>query len=562
MTIGAVSGLTMALIMGFANMSSCTNEATRYVLQYISKMLPFTSDKATQACDTTTFASLSLSNIHIDSLNVAAYINLPVPSSSVPPTSYNPLSTVDICSLTINYTHPGNGDSITAWVGLPLKHESWNSRFLMNGGGGWVAGLENGTISAVASGFSSASTNAGHSGGSADFPDWGLLSNGSVNWPALEDFGSQALIEAVYLGKQAAGLYYGENPDFSYWNGCSTGGRQGHVMAQLIPEEFDGILAGAPAINWAKFLVSEAWGYVKAVQYGTFPPRCVFDAFSNATLDACDGLDGVKDGVVAFPGLCDFDPSSLIGKTIECPGLEANVTIIENMANIVRDIWTGPTTADGQSIWYGLEKGAELAGAYGSDLLTSTCSSAGNCSLALFPISQGWIHTFLQQQDSSELFSLDLGEFYRVFNKSVADFTSIMSFDDPDLSKLNSSGTKMIVWHGMTDQLIPTNGSVDYYERVVERMGNIDDFYRLFLAPGVPHCGMNGGLGLDPTSEAFLELVNWVEHGKVPETIAATGPAVGYDNTTNTRTIGLCPYPKMLSFTGSDPNDAADFECL
>lgn len=98
----------------------------------------------------------------------------------------------------------------------------------MNGGGGWVAGLENGTISAVASGYSSASTNAGHDGGSADLPDWGLLSNGSVNMPALEDFGSRALIEAVYLGKQAAELYYGEKPGYSYWSGCSTGGRQGH----------------------------------------------------------------------------------------------------------------------------------------------------------------------------------------------------------------------------------------------------------------------------------------------------------------------------------------------
>lgn len=168
----------------------------------------------------------------------------------------------------------------------------------------------------------------------------------------------------------------------------------------------------------------------------------------------------------------------------------------------------------------------------------------------------------MQHQRSSEPFNLDMQEYYRVFNKSVADFTSTMSFDNPDLTNLNNSGTKMIVWHGTTDELIPTNGSVDYYERVVERMGNVDEFYRLFIAPGVPHCGMTGGPGLDPTSEAFFELVNWVEHGKVPETIAATGPAVGLDNSTTNRTIGLCLYPKVLSFTGSDPNNAADFECL
>lgn len=188
-------------------------------------------------CDAATFAALSLDNIYINSLDVDPYINLTVPSSSVPPTTRDQVSTVDICILTINYTHPADGDSVTTWVGLPLESESWNRRFLMNGGGGWVAGLENGTVSAVASGYSSASTNAGHNGGAAatDRPDWGLWSNGSVNWPALEDFGSRALVEAVYLGKQAAELYYGEKPGFSYWNGCSTGGRQGHGKWILLP---------------------------------------------------------------------------------------------------------------------------------------------------------------------------------------------------------------------------------------------------------------------------------------------------------------------------------------
>lgn len=227
MMAAAVYGLSVTMTMGFANISNCIGVATQLLLQYILTMMLFTSITASQACDNATFASLSLENIYIDSLNVVEHINLTVPSSFVPPTSYDPLSTVQICSLTINYTHPGDGDAITTWVGLPLEHASWNGRFLMNGGGGWVAGLEDGTISAVASGYSSASTNAGHNSES-DFPAWGLLSNGSVNWPALEDFGSRALIEAVYLGKQAAELYYGEKPRFSYWNGCSTGGRQGH----------------------------------------------------------------------------------------------------------------------------------------------------------------------------------------------------------------------------------------------------------------------------------------------------------------------------------------------
>lgn len=191
--------------------------------------------------------------------------------------------------------------------------------------------------------------------------------------------------------------------------------------------------------------------------------------------------------------------------------------------------------------------------------MNSICDSVDNCTLSLFPISEGWIQTFLQEKNSSAAFNLTLDEFYVDFNKSVADYTFVMSTDNPDLTALKTSGTKMIVWHGMSDGLIPSNGSVDYYERVVEKMHGVDDFYRLFLAPGVGHCG--GGPGLDPTSELFFDLVDWVENGTVPETIAGSGPAVGPDNTTATRTIGLCPYPEVLIFTGMDPNNEGSFEC-
>lgn len=208
---------------------------------------------------------------------------------------------------------------------------------------------------------------------------------------------------------------------------------------------------------------------------------------------------------------------------------------------------------------------ADLVGEYGDDLLTSNCTTADDCSLSLFPVSQGWIQAFLQQEQPSSTapFNLTREEFYHYFHKSVAEYTDIMSFDNPNLQPLQQSGAKMVVWHGMADQLIPTNGSTDYYDRVVHQVagqgGNVDDFYRLFLAPGVAHCG--SGPGLDPTSEAFFELAAWVENGTVPERIAGVGPAVGPGNTTATRTIGLCPYPKVLTFNGPDPNDPDHFVC-
>lgn len=198
--------------------------------------------------------------------------------------------------------------------------------------------------------------------------------------------------------------------------------------------------------------------------------------------------------------------------------------------------------------------------------MTSNCTTAEDCDLSLFPISQGWIQAFLDQVEPSAAasFSLSREEFYYYFNESVAEFTTVMAGDNANLTPLKQSGAKMLVWHGMADQLIPTNGSIDYRDRVLHQMDTnneeVDDFYRLFLAPGVAHCG--GGPGLDPTSEAFFELVAWVENGTVPEIITGVGPAVGPGNTTATRSIGLCAYPKVLTFNGSDPNDADDFICV
>lgn len=292
----------------------------------------------------------------------------------------------------------------------------------------------------------------------------------------------------------------------------------------------------------------------------------------------------MKDGVIALPGLCDFDPSSLVGSSIACAEFSTNITITQDLANLVADIWSGPSTPEGKSLWYGTYRpstaelpldrpltarlgthpDAVMVGDYGSALLTSTCTAADNCTLTLFPVSQGWIQAFLEQVDPSSTtpFTLTREAFYRSFAQSVAAYTAALSFANPDLAPLQQSGAKMLVWHGMADELIPTNGSVDYYDRVRARMApsDVDAFYRLFLAPGVAHCG--DGPGLDPTADAFFELVAWVENGTVPERMAGVGPAVGPGNATATRTIGLCPHPKVLTFTGSDPNDPEDFVCV
>lgn len=194
-----------------------------------SILVPSTEAASMQACVSSTFSSLYLGDkIQVQSLDITAHIGFEVPTLTLPPTTRQQAASVDICLLTINYTHTGEDDSVTTWVGLPLNESSWNGRFLMNGGGGWLVGDQDRTVSAVGSGYSSASTNGGHNGENHDMPSWGLRGNGSVNWPALEDFSSRAIVEAVRFGKRATELYFGAKPRFSYWNGCSAGGRQGH----------------------------------------------------------------------------------------------------------------------------------------------------------------------------------------------------------------------------------------------------------------------------------------------------------------------------------------------
>lgn len=214
------------------------------------------------ACTSATFASLTLSNIEIISLNVSALRNQSLASGQDAGTGVGvgiisaptgeTASGVDLCQIAIQYTHPGQNDNVNTYIGLPLDAANWNSRFMMGGGGGWVAGGSGVIIGPVASGYSSSSTDGGHNSATTT-AEWGLVSEGNTNWPALNDFASVALDEAAKLGKAATQMYYGKDPTYSYWNGCSTGGRQGHMMAQRFPEHFDGILASASAFNWQKF---------------------------------------------------------------------------------------------------------------------------------------------------------------------------------------------------------------------------------------------------------------------------------------------------------------------
>ena len=279
----------------------------------------------------------------------------------------------------------------------------------------------------------------------------------------------------------------------------------------------------------------------------------MLEAFTAAAIEACDGLDGVEDGVIALPDQCNFDAHSLVNSTVSCTEPSGSIVITAKHAELVSAMWQGPTSVEGKFEWYGMAKEAPL-----TSLLNAICDSVDNCTLEPFSIAEDWLRVFVAKNTSLDLGSLSRKDYDRLYRASVAQHSSVIGTDNPDLTDLQNAGTKMLTWHGLADQLITYHGTVDYYKRVAELNSNVTDYYRLFLAPGVEHCGL--GPGLDPHLTIFDALRAWVENGTAPETISATGPAVGAQNAT--REVNLCLWPQQLTFAGSDPNDADSFQCL
>lgn len=244
---------------------------SNYVLLGLSQLLTFVSSAHThtKACTPDTFASLGLSNINVLFVdakidharwNTADTLNAyPVPTNA----------TVKVCQLTVNYTHPGWNDKVTTWISLPV--DDWNGRFMGMGGSGWVTGSLGALSQAVFGGYAAASTNGGHDE-RATVESWAMTSEGNLDWGNIQDFSSVAIDETASLGKAATKIFYGQSQKYAYWNGCSTGGRQGHMLAQRYPTQYDGILAGSPAINWDKFPLAELWPQLLMKYLG----RCIY----------------------------------------------------------------------------------------------------------------------------------------------------------------------------------------------------------------------------------------------------------------------------------------------
>ena len=359
------------------------------------------------------------------------------------------------CDITVTVTHPGAGDRVLVKVSLPQEAGRWTGRFQATGGSAYLAGDLDGIFGApliqgVKAGYATAATDAGVGGNPLDVSGWALTASGEVNKPLLHNFASRSLHDLAVVGKSVTAAFYGRAVDNSYWNGCSTGGRQGYELAQDYPKDFQGILAKAPAVNWDRFAVATLWSQAVFHEKNVKPSQCELAAFTAAAVKACDRLDGVKNGIIDDPQKCHFDARRLIGTKIVCDGKE--ITISKAVAQAIRKVWAGPVSRKGEKLWYGPNKGADLA----------PLASPG----APFFVADSWVRYFVKQDPTFDTTKLTYAQFERIFRQSQKKYNRIIGTDDPDLSAFARAGGKLLSWHGQKDELVPTRGTIDYRKRV------------------------------------------------------------------------------------------------
>lgn len=469
---------------------------------------------------------------------------------------YPGTSNIYVCEVNVTLTHPGLNDTVLVQVWLPLAEQeiTYNNRFVALGGGGFAAGVKGTGLAKLAiQGFASASTDGGIPGISGSADSWGILPNGKPNIELLKNLATRSPHDVVTIGKAVTESYYGSKPEYAYWNGCSTGGRQGMEAAQRYPEEFDGILAAAPGINWNELLPGMFWPQAVMQEFAVFPTNCEIIAVVNAGIAACDETDGVKDGVISDLEACNFKAADAIGTTTQCEGTD--VVISEEVAKVVQKIWDGPTTPGGKQIWYGYTVGTPL------QYTTNTTIVDGKRVGASIAVCTTWLLNFLEKNLTFDLSTVKIKEYAELAAQSVREYGSVIESSDPNLSSLKETGGKLLVWHGEADQLIAHKGTLDYRQKVEAGMGGtseVDEFFRLFFAPGVDHCGSGSTPGAPP-KDAFGALRSWVENGTTPEVL----PAEAYYFAPDQFTRKLCLYPGVAKYNGSgDPTSLESFDCV
>lgn len=438
-------------------------------------------------------------------------------------------------------------------VNLPT---AWNNRLYMFGNGGWAgesfesSGRVANRVRGLKAGFVTAATDTGHSAAAEPGATFAL------NRQKLLDYGFRSLHVTAETAKLMARTYYGVGPTKSYYEGCSQGGRQGLTLAQRFPNDFDGIVAGSPGLYQTGTHLARAY-WMQGLNANPFP-AAKLGLLAKAVYDQCDAKDGLKDGVIDDPRRCDFQPARDLPRCSE--GTDQPTCFTLDQTKALERIY-GDVMSQGKRFFPGWPVGAEVAGPNGqSGWIGQEISGPGGPG--------AWTlygHNFLRfvvpatktgtvDSDPVRAFSeFDIDK----FPAQVEELRQIMDANETDLSAFRRHGGKLLMYFGWADPQLNARMGVEYYAQVVEKMGEgTGDFFRLFMVPGMFHCG--GGVGTS-VFDAATPLVNWVEAAKAPERIEASRVVAGEV----VRTRPLCAYPQVARYQGTGSIDqSANFTCV
>ena len=431
---------------------------------------------------------------------------------------------------------PSNDSDIKMEVWMPAT--GWNGKFQAVDNGGFAGTInysrdeQHSLTAALALGYATASTDTGHVGRGASW---------APGHPEkVVDFGWRAVHEMTTVSKQVIASYYGRGPSLSYWHGCSSGGRQGLKEAQRFPDDFDGIIAGAPAFDFtAHFAQAMRVAKVLEATEAARLPQAQRQLLHGAVVAACDAIDGVKDGLIENPQRCQFDPGVL-----ECTGSNTSGCLSAAQVESARLIYASAINPRTKREITGLAPGSELGWTdLGWTAATRITNGLSHFQFIVF----GDPNWNLQRFN----FDSDIVRAEEIDNDTANAL-------DPNLKPFFDRGGKLIHYHGWSDPQISPGNSTQYYTRVLEALGgaaNVHGSYRLFMAPGMAHC--RGGEGPN-TFDMLTALEQWVEQGKAPDQIIASHSA----NSIVDRTRPLCPYPQVAAYKGTgSTDDAANFAC-
>jgi Tannase and feruloyl esterase len=529
----------------------------------------------------------------------------PIALSGTPATPPPPVADSDLCfvKLLVGPGHPGSAGAPSTSPGIGIEvwlpaADDWNQRIRNLGGGGWAGGQHTSTTDignaqagiVAGSGYVVGTTDTGHSIGNGSFA---MREDGGINSTLWRDFAERSLHQLAVKTKRLTASYYGRPERYAYWEGCSTGGRQGYKIAQTHPADYDGYLNGMPAFNWTRFITNELYPQI-VMQQDLGGPMAVekLNAVSTAATQACDRVDGRHLGFILDPDQCRYDPAR--DAAVLCKGEAGNgvtgtsasdACVSAREAGAINKIWYGQTTDgsypdpaqdNGSSIfrqpnqlWWNLTRGSDLTLLAGNpsappffgpfpiatDLVALELQDPGIATPSFVNATgtgaNGWKQLTYAELANAQYRGIDLQRHFGNINSA-----------NPDLRKARDLGAKILSYHGWSDQLIPPHGSINYFNRVSKAVGGVDEtnaFNRLYMIPGMGHCAGVGSVGpkanentvpLPAPDQFFDALVAWVERGKAPARLILK-------SANSSVSLPICPYPRKATYHGRGPITAA-----